>query len=266
MPQTKGKPELIHPTAVVHPDAMVHPSTTIGAYSVIGKGVVLGPENEILNHVSISGPSRIGRGNRFFPYCSVGQDPQDKKFHGESDSMLEMGDNNLVREFVTINRGSEDGGGVTRIGNNNWIMAYCHIAHDCMVGNDTIFANAASLAGHVTIADKVYLGGFTAVHQFCAIGEMTMTGGHSMITQDVPPYVIAVGNRANLFGVNKIGLERQQVPKREIQNIEKAYRIFFRSNLPAQEALTRLETELGESPAVRKFIAFVRASTRGICR
>lgn len=266
MRNKKGEAPIIHPTAVVHTDASIGEGTTIGEYSVIGKDVVLEAGNTISNHVTILGPTRIGRDNIVYSYASIGQDPQDKKFHGESESFLEIGDGNVIREFTTINRGTEAGGSLTRIGNGNWIMAYCHIAHDCQVGDDTIFSNNVALAGHVVIHNKAYLGGFTAVHQFCTIGEMTMTGAQSMITQDVAPYMIAVGNRAKLFGVNKIGLERNGLSKEDIQIIDKAYKIFFRAKLSAADALERIRAELPLTSHVETFLSFIENATRGICR
>jgi UDP-N-acetylglucosamine acyltransferase len=227
---------------------------------------VLGDGCEVMNHVTLAGPTVLGQGNRIFPYASIGQEPQDKKYDPRGESRLEVGNDNVIREFVTLNRGTAPGGGTTRIGDGNWIMAYSHVAHDCHVGNETIMANNATLGGHVTIEDGVYLGGFTAVHQFCTIGALTMTGGHTMIAQDVPPFVIAVGNRARLFGVNRIGLERRGFPPEEIRAVQAAYKLFFRGRLGAQEALAKIEETLGDSPSVRKFTAFIRNSTRGICR
>ncbi|MBI4081240.1 MAG: acyl-ACP--UDP-N-acetylglucosamine O-acyltransferase [Candidatus Lambdaproteobacteria bacterium] len=256
----------IHPTAIIHPGAVLAEGVTVGAFAVIGQGVEIGAGCEIMHHASVQGPTRLGRRNRVFPFASLGTDPQDKKFTGRDVSRLEIGDDNVIREFVTINRGSHGPEGLTRVGSDNWIMAYCHIAHDCRVGDHTVFANASTLGGHVAIEDRVTLGGFTAVHQFCTIGTLTMTGGQTMIAQDVPPYVIATGNRVRLYGVNKIGLERNGVPPEEIRAIEKAYRIFFRSRLAQADALARLDAELGGSPGVRHFAAFVRSSKRGICR
>ncbi|MCH7479697.1 MAG: acyl-ACP--UDP-N-acetylglucosamine O-acyltransferase [SAR324 cluster bacterium] len=258
--------EPIHPMAVIHPTARLGRKVTVGPFSVIGADVVIGDKTEIMNHVTIQGPTTIGQENRFFPYCSIGQDPQDKKFAGQTPSLLEIGDRNVFREFVTIHRGTPKGRGCTSVGHDNWIMAYCHIAHDCRVGNHVIFANGATLGGHVTVQDMVYLGGITAIHQYCEVGELVMTGGHTMIAQDVPPYVIAAGNRARLFGVNKIGMERNGVSEEELRNIQKAYRIFFRGKEPAKEALARLERELAFSPGVKNFVAFIRQSERGICR
>jgi UDP-N-acetylglucosamine acyltransferase len=256
----------IHPTAIIHPKAQLGARVTVGPYCVIGAGVTLGDGCELHSHVVIEGPTIIGRGNRFFSQCAIGGDPQDKKYGGEPESRLVIGDGNLFREFVTVSRGSAHGGGVTRIGSRNWIMAYCHIAHDCTVGDDTIFANAATLGGHCTVEDRVYMGGFTAVHQFCTIGTLTMTGGHTMIAQDVPPYVIASGNRVRLYGVNKIGMERAGFTPEQIAEVQGAYKLFFRSKLAAQEALERIEQQFPASAAVRHFTEFIRASKRGICR
>ena len=256
----------IHPTAIVHPSAQLGAGVTVGPYSVIGEGVSIGEGTEVMNHVSINGPTVIGARNRIFPYASLGQDPQDKKFEAGEDSRLEVGDDNIIRESVTLNRGTASGGGLTRIGHRNWIMAYCHVAHDCKVGNDAIFANNATLGGHVKVGDKAYLGGFTAVHQFCSIGEMTMTGGHTMIAQDVTPYVIAVGNRVKVHGLNKVGLQRNGVPKEDLRKLNEAYRLFFRRGMKADEALEKITAELTGSSYVDNFVAFIRNSTRGICR
>jgi UDP-N-acetylglucosamine acyltransferase len=256
----------IHATAIVDPRAELGRNVTVGPYSVIGPGVVLGDGCEVMSHVTLHGPSVIGKENRFFPHCAIGGEPQDKKFQGEPESRLAIGDRNIFREFSTVNRGSVHGGGETRIGDENWIMAYCHVAHDCQVGNLTIFANASTLGGHCVVEDRVYLGGFTAVHQFCTIGTLTMTGGQTMIAQDVPPFVIATGNRVRLFGVNRIGLERAGIPDEEIRNVEQAYRIFFRSKLSAKEGLARIEAELGASAHAQRFAQFIRNSKRGIAR
>ena len=266
MKNTKIKSPDIHSTAVVHPGAKLGNEVTVGPYSVIGPEVEIGDNTVIMNHVTVEGPTVIGRDNRIFPYASIGLDPQDKKFIPPQDSRLEIGNGNTIREYVTINRGTEEGGAVTRIGNDNWIMAYCHIAHDCQVGDHTIFANGSTLAGHVTIENHVYLGGFTAVHQFCTIGEMTMTGGHTMIAQDVPPYLIAVGNRAKLFGVNKIGLERNGLTAGEIRDLQAAFKMFHREKGDAQATLSTIEQKFPNSPHARKFVAFIRSSARGVIR
>ena len=258
--------EDIHPTAIVHPETVIGSGVSIGAYSVIGAGVTIGDNTDIMNHVAIHGTTRIGTGNKFYPFCAVGMDPQDKKYEFQGRSELEIGDGNVFRESVTLHRGTPNAGGITRIGNGNWILAYCHIAHDCQVGDFTLFANAATLGGCVSVGDRTYLGGFTAVHPFCSVGEVAITGGHTMIAQDVPPYVNATGNRAKLFGVNKVGMERAGYSKKEVSDMKAAYKIFFRKKLPAEEALVRLAAEFSDSEPVRRFIDFIKQSKRGICR
>ena len=261
----KSKVE-IHPTALVDPSVAFGEGVTIGAYTVIGPDVEIGDGSTVMNHVTIEGPTTIGKGNRFFPYSSIGLDPQDKKYQGGDDSHLKIGDGNTFREFVTVHRGTPIDNGCTTIGDNNWVMAYSHIAHDCRVGNNTILANGTTLGGHVTIEDMALLGGYTAVHQHCTIGAVSMTGGHTMVAQDIPPYTKAVGNRVKLYGINRIGLERNGYTRQEIDNILRAYRIFFRSKLTAKEGLSRLEAELGTSPAIQHMISFIRSSKRGLCR
>jgi UDP-N-acetylglucosamine acyltransferase len=256
----------VHPTAIVHPTAKLGHNVSVGAYTVIGEDTVIGDGTEVMNHVTIKGPTTIGKDNRIYPFACIGEDPQDKKYEFQGASALEIGDGNVIREFVTIHRGTPHGHGVTRVGSNDWILAYCHIAHDCIVGDRTIFANCVTLGGHVTVGSMAYLGGFTAVHPNCSIGEVAITGGQTMIAQDVPPFVVASGNRVRLYGVNKIGMERHNFSKQEFLEMQKAYKIFFRSKLPAEEALQRLETEYGDSRPVRNFVTFVRNSKRGICR
>ncbi len=256
----------IHPTAIIHPGAVLGENVSVGPYAVIEAETVIGDGTEIMSHAVIKGPTTIGRGNRIYSHACVGDDPQDKKYEFHGPSVLEIGDGNVIREFATIHRGTPLGSGVTRVGNGNWILAYVHIAHDCIVGNETVLANCATLGGHVTLEDRAYLGGFTAVHPFCVVGELAHTGGHTMIAQDVPPFVVASGNRVRLAGVNKIGMERHGFSKQELHNMQSAYRIFFRSKLSAEEALERLDNDFAESEVVRKFAAFVRNSQRGICR
>ena len=265
MNETNKESQGIHPTAIIDPGARLGQGVSVGPYSVIGPDVVIGDGTVIQNHVTITGPTTIGVENVIYPYASVGHDPQDKKFKSSETSILEIGDRNRIRECVTINRGTEDGGGYTRVGNDNWIMAYVHIAHDCIVGNDTVLANA-TLGGHVTVEDRAYLGGFTAAHQFCRIGRHVMTGGHTMIAQDVPPYVVAVGNRAKMFGINKVGLERYGFTKEEIKGVEKAYKMFTRGRGKTEDTLSEIEQALGEIEPVRNFVEFIRKSERGVCR
>jgi UDP-N-acetylglucosamine acyltransferase len=257
---------LIHPTAQIHPDASIGADVQIGAFSIVGQGVEIGDDCIIGSHVVINGPTVIGKHNRFYPFCSIGDDPQDKKFAGEQDSRLLLGDGNTIREFCTINRGTRGGGGVTRIGNQNWLMAYVHIAHDCTVGNHTVFANNATLAGHVTIDDHVILGGFTGVHQFCRVGKHSFSAISSVIVKDVPPFLIVSGNTAKPSGLNREGLKRHGIDQPRIELLRNAYRILYKSELLLKDALTKLETLSGESAEVAAFVEFIKASERGIVR
>jgi UDP-N-acetylglucosamine acyltransferase len=256
---------VIHPQAVIDPSARIADDVQIGPFTVIGPDVEIGSGTWIGPHVVIQGPTRIGKDNRIFQFASLGEIPQDKKFHGES-TRLEIGDRNRIREFCTINRGTEDGGGITRVGSDNWFMAYCHIAHDCVVGNDTVFANAASLAGHVEVADHAILGGFTTVHQFCRLGAHSFTGQASAITRDVPPYVMVAGNRAKPAGINKEGLRRHGFSSETIEALHRAYRLtIFSTSREATDTaeLDRLAEDFSE---VRGFLDFIADSTRGIVR
>ncbi|HWU53464.1 MAG TPA: acyl-ACP--UDP-N-acetylglucosamine O-acyltransferase [Tahibacter sp.] len=256
---------MIHPTAVIDPAARLGSNVSVGAYSVIGADVEIGDETWIGPHVVIEGPTRIGRENRIWQFASIGAAPQDKKFHGER-SMLEIGDRNVIREFVTFNRGTEDGGGVTRIGNDNWLMAYVHLAHDCIVGNNVIFANAASLAGHVTVDDWVILGGFTLVHQFCQIGAHAFTSMGSIINRDVPPYVTVAGSFAEPKGINSEGLKRRGFDSERILSIRRAYKTLYKSGLPLAEAREELARASSDAPDVRLMLDFIDRSQRSLVR
>jgi UDP-N-acetylglucosamine acyltransferase len=257
---------LIHSTAVVSPGAEIGDGVSIGPYSVIGDGVTIGAQSWIGPHVVIKGPTRIGAGNRIFQFCSVGDDPQDMKFAGEAESRLEIGDGNVIREFCTINRGTAGGGGVTRMGDGNWIMAYVHVAHDCAVGSHVIFANNATLAGHVQVEDHAILGGFTGVHQFCRVGRHSFSAISSVIVKDVPPFTLVAGNTARPAGLNKEGLRRHGFDADEVNRLASAYRIVYRDGLLLREALERLEALAAESPHVAAFVDFIRRSERGIVR
>lgn len=256
---------MIHSTAIIDSNAKLHPSVKVGAYSVIGSDVEIGEGCEIKQHVVIEGPTKIGSNCRIFPFASIGMEPQDKKFGGEK-ALLIIGDNNTIRESVTINRGTDGGGGKTVVGSNNWIMAYCHIAHDCIIGDDVIMANCATLGGHVEVGDNAVLGGLTAVHQFCKIGPYAMTGGQSMVAQDVTPYTVVFGNRAKVSGINMTGLERAGFSKDELKNIKKGYKLFFMRGLTKDKAVQELENEFPESEKLKVFIDFIKSSERGICR
>jgi len=251
--------------AVIDPSARIADNVSIGPFTIIGPDVEIGPGTRIGPHVVINGPTRIGRDNQIFQFSSIGEIPQDKKYHGES-SRLEIGDRNTIREFVTINRGTEDGGGVTRIGDDNWMMAYIHIAHDCLVGNNTIFANGASLAGHVEIDDYVILGGFTLVHQFTKIGSGAFCGMGSAIGKDIPPYVMVSGNPASPYGINSEGLKRRQFDRAAIKAVKDAYKIIYRSGLTTEEAKQQLEPLAQQHAEVKPMLEFLQRSERGILR
>src|SRR5688572_18101313 len=234
----------IHPTAVIDPGAQIGSGCEVGPYCVIGADVVLGDGCWLQHHVSLNGPSRVGRGNKFYAFASIGQRTQDLKYSAEP-TFLEVGDDNTFREFVTVNRGTSPEAKTT-IGSRNNFLAYCHIAHDCVVGNDVIFSNNGTLAGHVVVEDHVVLGGFTAVHQFCRIGRLAMTGGCSKIVQDVPSYMIADGNPARIRGINKTGLERHGFSAEAMRQIKEAYRILYRSENNVAQAIEQMREQVHE--------------------
>ena len=253
-------------TAVIHPDALLAADVEVGPYAVIGAHVTIGAGSVIGPHVRIDGPTTIGERNRFVGQASIGTEPQDLKFRGER-TELRIGNDNVFREFVTLNRGTTGGGAITTIGSNNFFMAYAHVAHDCHVGSNTIFANNATLAGHVDVGDFATIGAFSAVHQFCRVGDHAFIGGGSICTQDVLPYVKTVGNRpAKTYGINNVGLERKGFPKETIEALQRAYRILTRSKLLLNDALERIETELGFVSEVRGFVEFIRTAKRGVIR
>ena len=256
---------MIHPTAIIDPSAKLASSVEVGAYSIIGEGVEIGEKTWIGPHVVIQGPTKIGIENKLFQFSSIGEVPQDKKFHGET-SYLEIGDRNTIREFATINRGTEDGGGTTRIGDDNWLMAYIHIAHDCQIGNNTIFANNASLAGHAIIEDFVILGGFTLVHQFCKIGQHAFCGMGSAITKDIPPYLMVNGSPARTHGLNSEGIKRKGFSKETLKALREAYKIIYRSNNRIEVAKEELKTLADNFPEVQNMLSFLQQSERGILR
>lgn len=256
---------MIHSTALIDPTAKIADSVEIGAYSIVGANVEIGEGSWIGPHVVIMGPTKIGSENKIFQFSSIGDVPQDKKFHGET-SYLEIGDRNTIREFATINRGTEDGGGTTRIGNDNWLMAYIHIAHDCQVGNNTIFANNASLAGHAIIEDFAILGGFTLVHQFCTIGQHAFCGMGSAISKDVLPYVMVNGSPASTFGLNSEGIKRKGFSKETIKALKDAYKIIYRSKLTVKEVNEALKSLTEQFPEVNNMLVALNSSERGILR
>ncbi len=254
----------IHSTAVIDPSAELGADCEVGPYCIVGPGVVLGAGCWLQHHVSLNGPSRIGSGNQFYAFSSIGQRTQDLKYAGEP-TFLEVGDGNTFREFTTVNRGTAPGA-KTSIGSRNHFLAYCHIAHDCVVGNDVIFSNNGTLAGHVTVEDHVVLGGFTAVHQYCRVGRHGMTGGCSKIVQDVPPFMIADGNPARIRGINKVGLERHGFPPEAQRYIKESYRLLYRGTLNVAQAIEQIRATLPESPELEELIAFAEKSARGIIK
>jgi UDP-N-acetylglucosamine acyltransferase len=256
---------LIHTTAIIDAGAEIADDATVGPYAVIGPDVVVGAGTEIGPHVVINGATRIGRENRIFQFASIGEDPQDKKYAGEP-TRLEIGDRNTIREFVTINRGTIQDEGVTILGDDNWIMAYVHIAHDCRIGNGTIFANNASLAGHVNIGDNAILGGFTLVHQFCSIGAYSLTAFGSGISLNVPPYVTVGGSPARAHGLNMEGLRRRGVPKATRKILKESYRTLYRENLSLHEAVEILRERAQDCPELELLVTFLEQQTRGIVR
>ena len=256
---------MIDPHAIVSPRAHLAADVSVGPFSVIGPEVVIGPGTVIGPHVVINGPTTIGADNRIFQFASLGDAPQDKKYHGEP-TRLEIGDRNVFRENTTANRGTTHDRGVTRIGHDNLFMAYSHIAHDCMVGSNTVFANCAALGGHVEIGDWVILGGLTAVHQFTKVGAHAFLAGGAIVTRDVPPYVMVAGNPAEPHAVNSEGLKRRGFTPEQVRNIRNAYRTVYRSGLRLVEALEQLEVDAPERPEIALFCAFIRTSGRSIVR
>lgn len=255
----------IHPTAIIDPRANLADDVEVGPYSIVGTDVEIGADTRIGPHVVIGPYTRIGARNNFFQFSSIGEAPQDKKFKGEP-TRLEIGDDNTIREFCTLNRGTTQDVGVTRIGNNNWIMAYVHLAHDCQIGNNTIFANNSQLAGHVHVGDYAILGGFTAVHQFCRIGAHSMTAIGTILLQDLPPYVMAAGNTAEPHGINVEGLRRRGYSTPVITAIKRAYKTLYKSGLSFDEARKQIASEAGALPELQVLADFLAVDGRGVIR
>jgi UDP-N-acetylglucosamine acyltransferase len=254
----------IHPTAIVDLTAELGAGTVVGPYCVIGPNVVLGQGCSLQHHVTLAGPMHAGSGNKFYAYCSIGQQTQDLKYAGEP-TYLEIGDDNTFREFVTVNR-STTSEGKTRIGGRGNFLAYSHVGHDCSVGDDVVFSNNGTLAGHVEVGDHAVMGGLTAVHQFCRIGRFAITGGCSKIVQDVPPFMIADGNPAKIRGVNLVGLERKNYPADAVKVIKEAFRLLYRSKYNTRQAVEIIRKELPASQEVQQIIDFIKRSQRGIIR
>ncbi len=255
----------IDPTARIAPDALIADGVEIGAYATIESNVIIGPGTKVGPYCMIQGPTTIGAGCDITGYASIGTPPQDHSYKGE-DTRLEIGDHNTIREFVTINRGTTKDTGVTTIGNHNLIMAYCHVAHDCVLGSHVVMGNLATLAGHVEIHDYAIVGGLSAVHQFTRIGERCIIGGGSMVSLDILPYAKASGDRAKLFGVNTIGLKRGGFSPEQIKAVEKAYRILFKQKLLLKDAIAVLEQEFGDDGTISPIVRFLKSSRRGIAR
>jgi UDP-N-acetylglucosamine acyltransferase len=256
---------VIDARAVVSPQAQLAQDVSVGPFSIVGPGVQIGPRTVIGPHAVVNGPTTIGADNRIFQFASIGDAPQDKKYQGES-TRLEIGDRNVFRESCTINRGTTHDKGVTRIGHDNLFMAFSHVAHDCIVGSNTVFANCASLGGHVEIGDWAILGGLTAVHQFARIGAHAFLGGGSILSRDVPPYVMVAGNPAVPHAVNAEGLKRRGFSEEQIKNIREAYRILYRSELKLADALARLAPLAQAQPEIRVFVDFIQSSARSLAR
>ncbi|SHE64182.1 acyl-[acyl-carrier-protein]--UDP-N-acetylglucosamine O-acyltransferase [Modicisalibacter ilicicola DSM 19980] len=256
---------MIHPTAIVDPAALLADDVEVGPFSVIGPDVEIGAGSRIGPHVVIQGPTRLGRRTRVFQFASVGEECQDKKYAGEP-TRLEMGDDNIIREGVTLHRGTVQDRGVTTIGSRNLLMAYAHVGHDCVIGDDCILANQVTLGGHVTVGDHVILGGLVAVHQFCHIGVHAMCGGGSIVTKDVPAYLMINGHPAQAHGLNLVGLKRRGFSREALHALTDAYRIVYRQGLTLEQALERLEAQDSRPAEVDTFMASLRASTRGITR
>ncbi|MCG8633336.1 MAG: acyl-ACP--UDP-N-acetylglucosamine O-acyltransferase [Desulfobacterales bacterium] len=256
---------MIHPTAIIDSSARIDENVTIGPYAIIkadvciGSGTTIGPYTTIENHVT------IGQDCQIFQYASIGGAPQDLKFHGEK-TYLKIGRGSIIREFVTINRGTGFGGGLTEVGEENYLMAYTHIAHDCKTGKGVILANNSTLAGHIEIGDYATIGGLVAIHQFVKIGDYAYIGGKSAVVKDIPPYVIAAGDRATLHGLNNVGLKRHNFQKSTLRQLKKVYRIFFRIGLTVAQAQERAKAEVEQVPEVMTFMKFIKESNRGVTR
>ncbi|WP_314251004.1 acyl-ACP--UDP-N-acetylglucosamine O-acyltransferase [Eikenella halliae] len=256
---------LIHPTAIIDPKAELDSSVKVGAYTIIGPNVQIGAGSEIGPHAVIEGHTTIGENNRIFQFASLGAIPQDKKYKGEPTRLI-IGNGNTIREFTTFNLGTVTGIGETRIGDDNWIMAYCHLAHDCVIGSHTIFANNASLAGHVTIGDYVILGGYTLVFQFCQIGNYAMTAFAAGVHKDVPPYFMAAGYRAEPAGINSEGMRRNGFTPEQIANVKNAYKTLYRQGLPYEEARSQIAQAAETAPELAVLRDFLADSQRSIIR
>ncbi len=255
----------IHPTAIIHKNAELDSSVEVGPYAIIGEHVRIGKDTKIRSHVVIDGWTTIGESNTIYPFAAIGLEPQDLKFKGEK-TTLEVGNHNTIREYATLHRGTESGGGITRIGSHNVMMAYIHVAHDCLLGDHIIMSNAATLAGSIVVGDHAILGGLCAVHQFVKIGSYSMIGGCSCVVQDVPPFVSVAGNHAKMYGLNSLGLKRHGFSQDQISTLKSTYKLLFRSGKIMREAIQTGRKKWPDNVHVEKFLSFVEKSERGICR
>lgn len=255
----------IHETAIVAPGAELHESVTVGPYSIIETGVEIGAGTVIGPHCVVKGPTTIGENNRIFQFSSIGEEPQDKKYAGE-DTRLVIGNGNTIREYCTLNRGTSQDDGVTILGDNNWLMAYVHIAHDCVIGDETIFANNVTLAGHVDVGDYVIFGGFAGVHQFCRVGAHAFIANNCAVTRDVPPYVMAAGQPAVPRGINSEGLKRRGFDTDQVRNIKEAFKVMYRTGLRLEEARAQIQAAVPQQQELAIFAAFIEASERSFIR
>lgn len=256
----------IHKTAVIHPGAKLSPGVSVGPYSVVEGDVTLGDNVRIGIHCVITGQTTIGRNCKIYTGAVIGSAPQDKKHSSDDNVFLNIGENNVIREYVTINPGTVEGGSKTVIGDNNLIMAYAHIAHDCIIGNNCVMANAATLGGHVTLEDNTMIGGLSAVHQFVRLGRLAIIGGCSKVVQDVPPFSMCDGHPAKVVNTNVIGLRRAQIPQESVRGLKRAFKILFHSGLSKTTALERIENEIESCPEIEHLIFFAKTSERGLSR
>lgn len=255
----------VHETAIVSPKAQIGEDCYIGAYSIIGDEVILGNRVHLESHVVIDGDTRVGDETKVFPFVSLGLAPQDLKYADEP-TRVEIGERNHIREFVTVHRGTEGGGGVTRIGDDNLLMAQVHVAHDCLLGNEIIMANAATLAGHVEIADKANIGAYSGVHQFCRVGREAFVGGYSVVVKDALPFAISQGNHAKCYGLNRIGLRRRGYAKETIEKLHHAYHLLLSAKLNTTQAIERIESEISGCAEVDYLVQFIKSSSRGVVK
>ncbi|MDO9287372.1 MAG: acyl-ACP--UDP-N-acetylglucosamine O-acyltransferase [Thermodesulfovibrionales bacterium] len=255
----------IHKTAIIDPNAVIDEDVSIGPFCIVGEGVKLKKGARLMSNVIIEGNTEIGEGCQIYPFASIGLPPQDVKYKGEKTG-VRIGNNNIIREYASIHRASVGGDGMTAVGDNNFLMAYVHIAHDCRIGNNVVIANSAGLAGHVAVEDYAVIGGIVGVHQFTRIGAYAMVGAFSGIGQDIPPYTMASGPRAKLFGLNSVGLKRNGFPDSTINELKKAYKILFREKLTLKEALKKVQKEFSHSKEIKHLVEFIEKNTRGICR